>query len=216
VFVGHLLLHHPAVRVMLEEVKSGRLGDVWHVRCRRLSLGKLRRHEDVLWSFAPHDISVVIAIMRSAPQSVTSSFSGFITPGIADRAYVSMNFSGGRTAHVEVSWFDPHKSSRIDVFGTAGVLTFDDVPGKPSLHFTPTGVVPNQYGDPTPWSDETVELPVPPGEPLRLELEAFIESIQTGVRPITDAHQGIDVLRVLSMATGTGQREHLAKQEVPA
>jgi UDP-2-acetamido-3-amino-2,3-dideoxy-glucuronate N-acetyltransferase len=212
VFVGHLLLYHPGVRALLRAVENGSIGRVWHVRTRRLSMGRLRRHEDVLWSFAPHDISVALAVMGAPPHDVDAAYSGFIAPDIADRAYLTMHFAGGRSGHVEVSWFDPDKVSRIDVFGTEGVLTFEDARAGPSLRRTRAGVDRDQDGAPVLWSETAVELQMALGEPLKLEIEAFIDAIRDGVPPPSDAHQGVAVLRVLAMAAESGRRDYMAQR----
>ncbi len=125
-FVGHVLLYHPAVRAMLEAVNEGRIGRVRHLRSRRLSWGRLRAHENVWWSFAPHDCALMIEIMKDAPASVSGHLSGYVQPDLGDFAYADFAFADGRSAHIEVSWLDPDKSSRIDVFGSEGTLRFID------------------------------------------------------------------------------------------
>ncbi len=125
-FVGHVLLYHPAVSALLACVNQGRVGRVRHLRSRRLSWGRLRAHENVWWSFAPHDCALMIEIMKDAPVNATGWVSAYVRPGLGDFAYADFAFADGRSAHIEVSWLDPDKSSRIDVFGSEGTLTFVD------------------------------------------------------------------------------------------
>jgi UDP-2-acetamido-3-amino-2,3-dideoxy-glucuronate N-acetyltransferase len=198
--VGHVLLYHPAVRMMLDLIGKGTIGDVRHVRSRRLSWGRLRSHEDVWWSFAPHDIAVMLEIFGEEPASVTSASGAYVRPHIADVTYADYAFSGGRTAHVEVAWIDPEKGSRIDVFGSRGVLSFATAGSETSLTLTPCGDRLNTRGEPELWRGDAQRLETPEGEPLLLELEAFCRAIRGGAPVPTDGAEGLAVVRTLAMA----------------
>lgn len=199
-FVGHVLLYHPAVRALLECVNDGRIGRVRHLRSRRLSWGRLRAHENVWWSFAPHDCALMIAIMKDAPVKATGWLSAYVRPGLGDFAYADFAFADGRSAHIEVSWLDPDKSSRIDVFGSEGTLTFVDAREGPTLTLTACGDRLNARGEPELWRGETTKIELPGGEPLRLELEAFCRAIRGAREHIpTDGHEGLEVVRALAM-----------------
>ena len=136
-FVGHVLLYHPAVQAMLSMISSGSIGEVRHVRSRRSSWGRLREHEDVWWSFSPHDVALVLAIFGEEPESASGGAGAFVRPHIADIAYADFRFSMGRTAHVEANWIDPQKNSQTDVFGSTGVLSFRDGADGGTLRYTP-------------------------------------------------------------------------------
>lgn len=199
-FVGHVLLYHPAVRALLECVNQGRIGRVRHLRSRRLSWGRLRAHENVWWSFAPHDCALMIEIMKDAPVNATGWLSAYVRPGLGDFAYADFAFADGRSAHIEVSWLDPDKSSRIDVFGSEGTLTFVDSREGPTLTLTACGDRLDVRGEPELWRGETVKIDLPEGEPLRLELEAFCRAIRGGREHIpTDGREGLEVVRALEM-----------------
>lgn len=199
-FVGHVLLYHPAVRALLECVAQGRIGRVRHLRSRRLSWGRLRAHENVWWSFAPHDCALMIEIMKDAPVNATGWLSAYVRPGLGDFAYADFAFADGRSAHIEVSWLDPDKSSRIDVFGSEGTLTFVDAREGPALTLTPCGDRPGTAGEPELWRGEAVKIELPAGEPLRLELEAFCGALRGSREHIpTDGREGLDVVRALAM-----------------
>jgi predicted dehydrogenase len=197
-FVGHVLLYHPAVRALLDTIASGRIGRVRHLRSRRLSWGRLRAHENVWWSFAPHDCALMIEIMRDTPVNATGWLSAYVRPGLGDFAYADYAFADGRSAHIEVSWLDPDKSSRIDVFGSEGTLTFVDSREGPTLTLTPCGDRLNTRGEPELWRGETERIDLPPGEPLRLELEAFCRAMR-GAQSPTDGREGLEVVRALEM-----------------
>jgi UDP-2-acetamido-3-amino-2,3-dideoxy-glucuronate N-acetyltransferase len=198
-FVGHVLLYHPAMRAMLEAINSGTIGRVRHLRSRRLSWGRLRSQENVWWSFAPHDCALMIAIMRDSPVNATGWLSAYVRPGLGDFAYADFAFADGRSAHVEVSWLDPDKSSRIDVFGSQGTLTFKDAREGATLTLTQCGDRLDANSEPELWRGPTIQLPMADGEPLRLELESFIASMNGDVAVPTDGQAGVQVVRALEM-----------------
>lgn len=198
-FVGHVLLYHPAVRAMLGCIEEGRIGRVRHLRSRRLSWGRLRSQENVWWSFAPHDCALMIEIMKDSPVNATGWLSAYVRPHIGDFAYADFAFADGRSAHIEVSWLDPDKSSRIDVFGSEGTLTFVDSREGGKLTLTPCGDRLNARGEPELWRGDTQEIPLEPGEPLRLEIEAFCRAMRGGVDIPTDGREGLEVVRALEM-----------------
>lgn len=197
--VGHLVLYHPAVAAMLDAIRSGAIGAVRHVRSRRLSLGKLRSEENVVWSFAPHDVALLLSIFGEMPLQARSSLSAFVRPNIADFGYADLEFSGGRSGHVEVSWLDPSKSSRLDVFGESGVFTFSDAREGYTLTLQKCGDRLNSLGSPELWRGDEHLMKVPGIEPLRSELEDFIRAVVSGGRTISDGELGLQVVDVLSM-----------------
>ena len=206
VFVGHLLLYHPAVKKLRSLVAEGVIGDIWHVRSRRLSLGKLRSHENVWWSFAPHDVALVLALFGEEPHATTATQACARDSRISDVAYADFEFSRGRTAHVEVCWLDPEKSARLDIFGARGVLTLADSRKGSSLALKPFVVTLDERGAPRVVRGEEQHIEYAEEEPLRLELRAFIESIQSGEPAETDVQQGLAVLRALSAADQAARR----------
>jgi UDP-2-acetamido-3-amino-2,3-dideoxy-glucuronate N-acetyltransferase len=204
-FVGHILLHHPAIRKLRALVSDGVIGRVWHVRSRRLSLGRVRANESVWWSFAPHDVALALAIMGEEPQSASATQTGCLSTWLPDTAYADFRFSNGRSAHVEVGWLDPCKSVRLDVFGTEGVLTFEDSLAGHYLTLCMAGAKPDERGIMRTWRGEARTVEVQPGDPLREELGAFLTSIRFGIPAETDVHEGLAVLRALTMADDAAQ-----------
>lgn len=203
-FVGHVLLYHPAVSALIDAVHAGKIGHPRHLRSRRLSWGRLRSQENVWWSFAPHDCALMLAIMRDTPVNATGWVSEFVRPGVGDFAYADFAFPNGQSAHIEVSWLDPDKSSRIDVFGSMGTLTFVDNREGGSLTFTPCGDRLSARGEPELWRGEAEAIPfLEPGaesvEPLRLELAAFLRALRGGARFPTDGREGLRVVQALEM-----------------
>jgi UDP-2-acetamido-3-amino-2,3-dideoxy-glucuronate N-acetyltransferase len=206
VFVGHLLLYHPAVTKIRSLIAEGVIGDLWHVRSRRTNLGKLRSHENVWWSFAPHDVALVLAIFGEEPRSVISAQTFARDNNICDVAYADYEFSGGRSAHVEVCWLDPDRSARLDIFGTRGVVCLSDSRNSSAVTLRPFKISQNEQGSPIAIPGEPEDVAFDPGEPLKLELKAFIDSITTGRKAETDATQGVAVLKALYMADITASQ----------
>lgn len=208
--VGHVLLYHPAVRTMLELVRAGKIGTIRHLRSRRLSWGRLRAHESVWWSFAPHDCALALELFGEPPIEAVSSESAFVQTGVGDFAYGDFRFASGATAHIEVSWLDPDKSSRVDVFGSTGTLTLVDSREGARLTFTACGDRRTETGSYELWRGESESIEVPPGEPLRLELEAFLQALRGGRKPPTDGEEGLAVVRMLSMVEESRPLEAIA------
>lgn len=198
-FVGHVLLYHPAVQRLLELIREGTIGDVRHVRSRRVSFGKLRPQENVWWSFAPHDVAVTLEIFGAFPETVRGALAGFVQPQIADFAYADLIFTGGRTAHIETAWLDPDKTARLDVFGSRGVLTLVDSRDGARLTLTPCGDRLDDRGRPELWREPPRDVSFTPTEPLKAEVRAFLDAIEKGVHPITDGDEGLRVVNVLAM-----------------
>ncbi len=213
-FVGHLLLYHPAVRRMLALIEEGAIGDVRHVRSRRLSWGRLRSQENVWWSFAPHDIAVTLEIFGGTPESAKSAMSAFVRPQIADFAYADLIFTGGRSAHIEVSWLDPDKTARLDVFGSTGVLRLTDSRAGAQLSLTPCGDSPGERDHIELWREDSRDISFGTSEPLAAEMQAFIDAVTAGTHPLTDGEEGLRVVQVLTMLATNNEFAHPSLEAV--
>lgn len=208
-FVGHVLLYHPAVRALLEAARSGAVGNVTHVRSRRLNLGKIRTHEDVWWSFAPHDVALCLALLGPGVTGASGSLQHARGAAVADFAYADLTFTGGRSAHVEVSWLDPNRSARLDAFGTRGVLTFEDSRAGATL-------VRRVYdaSAPVPVAGPPEAIAFEAGEPLRLELEAFLACVAGGPPAPTSARAAVDVVAILEAVSAAARPPAVAEVAV--
>lgn len=200
--VGHLLQYHPCVRAIQRLVAEGALGKLQYITSNRLNLGKIRREENALWSFAPHDISVVLSLVGGEmPDRVRCIGEAYLHHGVADVTLTTMSFPGGVNAHVHVSWINPFKEQRLTVVGSHGMLVFDDTlpwAEKVMLYRQPLvwegGVVPTAKKA----AGEAVV--VPEEEPLRLECSHFLECCDERKAPVTDGEEGLRVLEVLNAA----------------
>lgn len=215
VMVGHLLQYHPAFLRLKQLVAEGTLGRLRHLYSNRLNLGKFRRKEDVFWSFAPHDISMILALAGGTPDSVHATGHSYLYNGVADVTTTQMTFGNGINAHIFVSWLHPYKEQRLVVVGDAGMAVFDDSrPWTEKLVHYPHQVA-WRDGMPEPARADAIPIEVPPAEPLRLECLHFLDCVREGKRPRTDVTEGIGVLDVLDAARRslkTGQHASLATE----
>jgi predicted dehydrogenase len=226
--VGHTFLHNDAVRWVKSRIDEGDLGDVLYLYSRRLNLGQVRQDINVVWNLAPHDISIMLHLLGQRPTRVTCFGQCYLQQGVEDVAFLTLEFApisgasgstGGsgarRAAHIHVSWLDPNKVREVVVVGTRKMIVYDDVDADQMIQVFDKGVdrVPdNGARDPRErletfgefklwlrWGDLTVpKLRVT--EPLRNEMGHFVTCVETGAKPLTDAQNGHDVVRVLEAA----------------
>jgi UDP-2-acetamido-3-amino-2,3-dideoxy-glucuronate N-acetyltransferase len=206
--VGHLLQYHPCVIEIQRMVERGELGRLQYITSNRLNLGKIRKEENALWSFAPHDISVILSLVgHRLPTQVRCVGEAYLTPKVADTTLTFFRFDENICAHVYVSWLNPFKEQKLTVVGSKGMLVFDDTkPWKEKL------VVHRDYltwadgRTATPKKTEGVYLAVPEQEPLLDECRHFIECCQSRAKPRTDGPEGLRVLQVLKAAQASLDR----------
>jgi len=194
--VGHILQYHPAVVGLQALVAREELGRLWYIYSNRLNLGRVRREENILWSFAPHDLSVILSLVGSEPESVSATGFSYLQRGIADTTVTNLQFSSGVAAHIFVSWLHPYKEQRLVVVGEKKMAVFDDtqLTGKVRLH---DKGIDWQDGLPVPRRDAETVLDIADTEPLSIECEHFLECVTKRTRPLTDGSSALSVLRVL-------------------
>jgi UDP-2-acetamido-3-amino-2,3-dideoxy-glucuronate N-acetyltransferase len=197
--VGHLLEYHPAVIRLRELVETGALGDLRYIYSTRLNLGKIRREENILWSFAPHDIAITLRLVGSEPKRVAASGGAYLQPSIADVTVTNLEFERGIRAHIFVSWLHPYKEQRLVVIGSKRMAVFDDVRTESKLTIYDQGVE-FVNGEPVTRRGSGVAEEIGSHEPLREQSLRFLECISTRRRPLTDGRSGLRVLRVLDAA----------------
>jgi len=195
--VGHLLEYHPAIVRLAELVRSGALGRVYYVISNRLNLGKIRSEENALWSFAPHDVAVILRLLGGTPVQVSATGGSYIQANIADATVTQMLFEDGARAHVFVSWLHPFKEQRLVVIGSEKMASYDDVSKQLVLY---DRRVDWHRGQPVPTRGEGTPVAFGSAEPLELEARHFLHCVATRSRPLTDGESGVAVLRVLAAA----------------
>ena len=197
--VGHLLQYHPVFVRLKKLADAGCLGRINYIYSHRLNLGKIRREENALWSFAPHDISMILSLTGEEPESVQATGGNYLHRKIADVTTTHLDFPSGIKAHVFVSWLHPFKDQKLVVVGDRKMAVFDDTMPWPEklLLYHHEIVWKNNVPIPARGEPERVG-DIPEQEPLRLECEHFLACISKSSKPLTDGDEGLRVLRVLN------------------
>jgi len=205
--VGHLLLYHPAFVALREFVLDGGIGALRYIYSNRLNFRGHGGEDNALWDFAPHDVSMILALVGELPLRVVSSGGSAVHPQLADTLLAHMSFAGDLQAHVFASWVHPFKDQRLVVVGEGGMVVFDDVlPGPKKLLCYPHAVDWSN-GVPTVNRAEARPIAYHNAEPLALECQHFLDCVASGHDPRSDADEGWRVLAVLdaferSLASG--------------
>jgi len=203
--VGHLMEYHPAVVQLKGYIDGGELGDIYYIYSTRVNLGRIRRDENALWSFAPHDISMITFLLGDEPREVTAVGRSYITEGIEDVAFLSLLFENGVMAHIHVSWLDPHKVRKLTVVGSSKMAVFDDMEAPEFIRIYDKGVDQSfdyeTYGESLTLRSGDILIPkVRMSEPLKIECLHFLECVENRTRPRSDGRDGLRVLKVLDAA----------------
>ena len=193
--VGHILHYHPAVIKLKEMINSGQLGQVRYLYSNRLNIGKIRTEENILWSFAPHDISVILALLDEMPQQINCAGTAWLNTDVHDVTMTQLRFPSGVNAHIYVSWLNPFKEQKLVVVGSEKMAVFDDTAENKLLLYPHRVEWKNRVPTAIKAEAEIVELPV--GEPLLAECRQFVASIMSRKPALTDGEEGLRVLRIL-------------------
>lgn len=203
--VGHLLLYHPALWKLKEYVANGILGEIYYLYSQRLNLGKIKRDEDALWSFGPHDISVALYLLDKLPIKVTAVASSYLQPGVPDVVFLTLHFPNKVLANIHLSWLDPHKIRKLTIVGSKKMAVFDDMEPTEKLRLYDKGVdfEPSfkSYGESLSLRIGDILIPnVSLKEPLKLECEHFLECVEKRKTPLSDGMNGVMVVKILDAA----------------
>ncbi len=203
--VGHLLLYHQAVLYLKSLVDSGELGKPLYVYCERVNLGVIRQEENALWSLGPHDLSVADFLLGDRAVDVTARGADFLQDGIHDVVFANVRYASGAVANIHVSWLDPHKSRRVVLVGDKKMAVFDDMAGQEKVKIYDKGAqrVPAAvgYGEHLTVRSGDILIPkIPMSEPLKDEVNHFVDCILEGKTPRTDGQNGLDVVEMLAAA----------------
>jgi len=193
--VGHILCYHPAIVKLQELIRNGVLGRIQCLYSNRLNIGKIRTEENILWSFAPHDISVMLSLLNEAPKHVSCQGGAYLSRNVYDVTLSQFEFASGVHAHIFVSWLHPFKEQRLVVVGSEKMAVFDDT-AENKLILYPHKV---EWKDRIPIAIKAKGEIIALGsqEPLKAECQHFLESAASRTPPLTDGEEGLRVLRVL-------------------
>lgn len=202
--VGHTFEYNPAVWKIKELLAAGALGQLFYVYSNRVNLGRVQRDVNALWSIAPHDISILLYLLDTLPETVSAYGGTFVSAGVEDVVFVLLTFPNHVLAHIHASWLDPSKTRQMTLVGSEKMIVYDDIDPEAKLKIYDKGVY--KRGD----AFGEFQLRVHSGdihipkidltEPLRLECAHFIECIRDHKPPRTDGENGLRVVRVLEAA----------------
>jgi predicted dehydrogenase len=197
--VGHLLEYHPAVGRLKQLIDEDELGPLYYLYGNRLNLGVLRAEENALWSLGAHDVSVVLHLIGEEPEECLAHGASYVRKDVQDVVFCFLRFPSGVSAHLHLSWLDPHKERRLTVVGGRRMATFDDmlIEGKLAVYDKGFDEDTRSWGEYIARSGEMFSPRISNAEPLRIECEHFIECIRTGATPRSDGNSGLRVVRVL-------------------
>ncbi len=193
--VGHILRYHPAIVKLHEMIRAGALGKIQCLYSNRLNIGKIRTEENILWSFAPHDISVILSLLDESPSRVACQGGAYLNRDVFDVTLSQFEFPNGVLAHIFVSWLHPFKEQRLVVVGSEKMAVFDDTSAN-KLVLYPHKV---EWKNRVPMAIKAQGEPVALNgqEPLRIECRHFLDCATSRSTPLTDGREGLKVLEVL-------------------
>jgi predicted dehydrogenase len=204
--VGHTFEYNPAVILLKDIIKSGKLGDIYYVNATRVNLGIFQQDINVLWDLAPHDLSILLFLLDMDPISVSARGAAYVQPGIHDIAYLNVNFPNNVMAGIQVSWLDPCKIRRITVVGSKQMVVYDDLEPVQKIKVYDKGVDKPPYSDTYEqfklsyrYGEVTTPL-VPTDEPLHVECAHFVDCIGDGKQPCSNGEVGLKIVRILEKA----------------
>jgi UDP-2-acetamido-3-amino-2,3-dideoxy-glucuronate N-acetyltransferase len=199
--VGHVMLFHPAIVKIKELIQADKIGKLQYIYSNRLNLGTVRKEENILWSFAPHDISIFQYLINNDPTEVISRGGAFIQPHIHDSTMTILNYPNNIVGHIFVSWLHPFKEHRIVVIGSKGMLSFEDSSSEKAIYFYEKGID-FVNGEPVKRDGPTDKIIYDNTQPLKTELQYFIDHLD---KPkdvkIASAEDGVKVLEILERAS---------------
>jgi len=203
--VGHIMEYHPATEFLKRIIDGGELGNIYYLYSSRVNLGKVRDIENSLWSFAPHDVSMMNYLLGARPIRVSADGQSYLQNGIEDVAFITMHYPNKVMAHIHVSWLDPHKDRKLTIVGSKKMAVFNDTEPSEKIRIFDKGIDISQdyntYGEYLSLRTGDIVIPnVPSGEPLKIECEHFIKSVVSRIQPRSNGEDGLSVLKILDAA----------------
>lgn len=203
--VGHILQYHPAIVKLQELIQQGSLGKIHYFYSNRLNIGKIRTEENILWSFAPHDISVMLSLLNEVPNRVSCQGGAYLNREIFDVTLSQFDFPSGVQAHIFVSWLHPIKEQRLVVVGSEKMAVFDDTAEHKLLLYPHKVEWRNRI--PTAIKAKAEVVPLESREPLKAECQHFVDCVRSRTTPLTGGEEGLRVLGILDACQRSLLRE---------
>lgn len=207
--VGHTFLYSAPVKKIVEIVRRGDIGEIRSINARRLNLGLYQKDINVAWDLAPHDISIILHILGELPHTVNCQGNAHITPNIEDVTSMSLSFPNNRFATVQSSWLEPRKVREMTIVGSRRMIVYDDLQSQEAIriydvrverppHYDTFGEFQYAYH----YGDSYIPY-IRQEEPLKVECQHYIDSIQKGATPLTDGRAGLELVRILEASSAS-------------
>ena len=200
--VDHTFIYSPAVQRLKSIVSSGELGDILYFDSVRINLGLFQHDINVIWDLAPHDISIMYYLIGEMPAFVSAQAANLVSNHLESMAYVHLKFTNELVAHFHVNWFAPVKIRQTLIGGSKKMAVYNDLEPTEKIRIYDKGVEVTTkegiYRTLVEYRTGDIEIPhLENREPLKIEIENFVDSIMSGTRPITDGEVGLQIVRVL-------------------
>jgi len=209
--VGHIMVYHPALQLLKQCIDGDELGKVYYFYSTRVNLGKVRSVESALWSYACHDISMIVHLTSEKPLKVSATGAAYLQPNIEDVSFLTIYFTNGVLANIHSSWLDPHKMRKLTIVGEKKMVVFDDTQPAEKIRIYDKGVDLMEYdtfGEYLSLRSGDIFVPkIDPVEPLKNECTHFLKCIQNGTKPLTDGSSGYEVVKILEAAQRSIENE---------
>ena len=200
IMVGHVLLFHPAIQKIKELIDSGKIGNLQYIYSNRLNLGQVRTEEDVFWSFAPHDISILQFLTDSFPLDINTMGGAFLQDDIHDSTITFLSYPNNIKAHIYLSWLHPFKEHRIVIIGSEGMITFEDsLENKPLKFYDKKFILNKNNFEKIDGSIEDINYKQSP--PLEEELKYFVKNLDKDRIEISNGENGLEVIQILESSS---------------
>ncbi len=211
-FVDETFLYDPLLRQAQTWIRTGRLGELFHLSFQRLGLGRIRRDSDIWWNSAPHDLAILRYLVPAEAESVRVERFAYLQPGIADLCVGTLRLAGGISVHLYLSWLSPEKVASVVAVGSRGMLRYEGRFGQRALTLYDCAI-----SDPQEARGNVVAIDhfeavetISGGseEPLALAAAAFIESVRTGQPAPSDGAHSLRVVELLAAGDAAPQAQN--------
>jgi len=197
IMVGHQLHFHSAVVKMKNLIKEGVIGDIKWIYSNRLNMGRIRPYENVLWSFAPHDVSLIIDFVNSKIKKIQFQSTKILNAKNEDTSLTLLEFKNKIKAHIFVSWIHPFKEQRFTVVGEKGSFVFSDTEAKEKLVLFNTKI--DKSGKILEHNRKIIDYEEK--EPLKAQAEYFVNSLKNRKIDINNSSHALEVIKILEKSS---------------
>lgn len=203
--VGHLMKYHPAIIKVKDLIDKGELGEIYYFYSQRVNLGTIRKDENALWSFAPHDISIALHLLGDDIESVSARGECYLQDNVEDVVFLNIRYKNRLMVNIQISWLDPYKERKFTIVGSKKMVAFDDMESTEKIKIYDKGVNREpgyeSYGDSLTLRFGDIYIPkIDMSEPLKLECQHFIDCIKFKKEPRSNGNEGVKVVKILEKA----------------